>query len=230
MAINVNTVYRTVLAILNKEQRGYMTPDQFNKAAAQAQLDIFNKYFDELNQLTKTSQPGTDYADRLTALDEKMSIFKVSAAATGGTLGVFSLPATLRELGNVVYNDIEVQRLSRDQFYNINKSDYTKPSLNYPIYLYEGSSIKVYPVEITTGVVLNYIRQIANPKWGYISAGVAGNYQYASGSSVDFELHTSEETKLILSILQYAGVTVKDTDIVNFATLAKKDNPTIDKQ
>ena len=31
MAINVNTVYTTVLTILNKEQRGYLTPDEFNK-------------------------------------------------------------------------------------------------------------------------------------------------------------------------------------------------------
>ena len=31
MAISVDTVYKTVLLILNKEQRGYMTPDEFNK-------------------------------------------------------------------------------------------------------------------------------------------------------------------------------------------------------
>jgi hypothetical protein len=31
MAISVDTVYKTVLLILNKEQRGYMTPDDFNK-------------------------------------------------------------------------------------------------------------------------------------------------------------------------------------------------------
>ena len=31
MAIDVNTVYRTVLLILNKEERGYVTPDEFNK-------------------------------------------------------------------------------------------------------------------------------------------------------------------------------------------------------
>ena len=33
MAINVNTVYKTVLLILNKEERGYVTPDEFNKIA-----------------------------------------------------------------------------------------------------------------------------------------------------------------------------------------------------
>jgi len=42
--VNVNTVYQTVLLILNQQQRGYMTPDEFNKAATQAQLKIFEKY------------------------------------------------------------------------------------------------------------------------------------------------------------------------------------------
>ena len=49
MAINVNTVYQTVLLILNKEQRGYITPDEFNKIGSQVQLQMFEQYFEELN-------------------------------------------------------------------------------------------------------------------------------------------------------------------------------------
>ncbi len=39
MAVNVNTVYQTVLYILNKEQRGYAPPDEFNSIGAQVQLE-----------------------------------------------------------------------------------------------------------------------------------------------------------------------------------------------
>ena len=49
MAVNVNTVYTTVLTVLNKEQRGYLTPDEFNKVAAQAQLEIFEDFFEQYN-------------------------------------------------------------------------------------------------------------------------------------------------------------------------------------
>jgi hypothetical protein len=52
MAISVDTVYKTVLLILNKEQRGYMTPDEFNKTATQVQLETFENYFESLNQQT----------------------------------------------------------------------------------------------------------------------------------------------------------------------------------
>ena len=50
MAVNVDTVYKTVLFILNKEQRGYMTPDEFNKVGQQVQLEIFENYFEELSK------------------------------------------------------------------------------------------------------------------------------------------------------------------------------------
>ena len=75
MAINVNTVYQTVLLILNKEQRGYVTPDEFNKVANQVQLQIFERYFDDLNQLSRIPQNDMDYADRVMSLDEKISLF-----------------------------------------------------------------------------------------------------------------------------------------------------------
>ena len=44
MAVNVNVVYQTVLLILNKEQRGYITPQEFNDIGSQVQLEIFEKY------------------------------------------------------------------------------------------------------------------------------------------------------------------------------------------
>ena len=48
MAVNIDTVYQRVLAIANKEQRGYITPQEFNLFANQAQMDIFEQYFYDL--------------------------------------------------------------------------------------------------------------------------------------------------------------------------------------
>ena len=64
MAINVNTVYTTVLSILNKEQRGYITPEEFNKLATQVQLEIFENYFEDLNQQLRVPQADSEYANR----------------------------------------------------------------------------------------------------------------------------------------------------------------------
>lgn len=82
MAINVNTVYNTVLSILNKEQRGYITPDEFNKLATQVQLDIFENYFEDMNQQLRVPQTTNEYANRQKNIDDCISIFKTIAKPT----------------------------------------------------------------------------------------------------------------------------------------------------
>ena len=51
MAVSIDTVYQRVLAFANKEQRGYITPQEFNIFAENAQLEIFEQYFYDLAQI-----------------------------------------------------------------------------------------------------------------------------------------------------------------------------------
>ncbi len=60
MAVNVNTVYQTVLYLLNKEQRGYVTPAEFNSVADMVQKEIFNSYFPDGNQVNRQNQKHTN--------------------------------------------------------------------------------------------------------------------------------------------------------------------------
>ena len=76
--VNVDTVYKTVLYLINKQQRGYITPDEFNKTSTQVQLEMFEKYFEDLNQQLRVPQNESEYGDRLKTVDEKISIFKTS--------------------------------------------------------------------------------------------------------------------------------------------------------
>lgn len=217
MAVNVDIVYKTVLLILNKEQRGYMTPDEFNKIGTQVQLEIYLKYFEDLNQLIRVPQTDLDYADRVSLLDEKIEIFKRSNSANY-TLDGFILPSDLQELGSVIYNNNEMQRVQRNEFYNLYRSKLTKPSNTYPIYLYENSIVKVYPETITSGVSINYLKFPTPIIWGYTINSNLGNYIYNSSLSTDFELHQSEQVELVLRILEYAGVVIRDMQVIQMAS------------
>ena len=48
MAVNINSVYQKVLTLLNKEQRGYLTPQEFNLLADRAQNEIYENYFHQI--------------------------------------------------------------------------------------------------------------------------------------------------------------------------------------
>ena len=292
MAINVNTVYQTVLLILNKEQRGYMTPVEFNKIGTQVQLEIFERYFEDLNQQIRIPQTNTDYADRVVNLDEKISIFKTIGDTTYAN-GSFSLPAesgssqatfttvtilnqqaytittitanqltsgtttvyldgiastaysingtiiTLNvapaagidifivnvqddfyRLGTVIYSTgalptQELERVDRGELYHLLSSKLTAPTTTYPIYVYERQKLFVYPQTIQTGVQATYIRKPVDPIWNFTLSGNA--YVYNPDTSLNFELHDSEQTEIVLKVLLYAGVVVKDPTIIQVA-------------
>ena len=156
MAINVNTVYQTVLSILNKEQRGYLTPAEFNKVGGQVQLEIFEKYAEDMNQQLRVPQVDLDYSDRQINIDEKISIFK-----TNETLALASSKVTptsaVQELGSVIYSDREAQRIQQHDIYTTNQSPLTAPTAYYPVYTYEGGEITLFPT-LTGSVILNYLK------------------------------------------------------------------------
>jgi len=77
MAISVDTVYQTVLALANKEQRGYITPQEFNLFAKQAQMEIFEQYFYDVNQFSRRPRSENIAFDAKEITLDKLEIFKV---------------------------------------------------------------------------------------------------------------------------------------------------------
>jgi hypothetical protein len=235
MAVNVNTVYRTVLLILNKEQRGYLTPDEFNRTAAQVQLDIFNEYFEDLNQQIRVPGNDSEYSDRIKNLEQRIAIFQESAPCVYAS-GVFTVntaassspQAELYKLGTVIYKDEkEVQYVQPNELLELNLSPITKPSVYWPVYTYKNSKIKVYPTTITGNNILSctYVKKPTDPRWGFTTS--PPNYQYVYNpaqydpltgvGSQDFDLHPTEQTNIIVRILMYSGVIIKDQYIVQAA-------------
>jgi hypothetical protein len=212
MAINVNTVYQTVLLILNKEQRGYVTPDEFNKVANQVQLQIFERYFDDLNQLSRIPQNDMDYADRVMSLDEKISLFRRSSTVVRATdlTGVY-------RLNTATFNDIELQRVQRNEYYNIIKSPLVAPTEKQPIYLYQQNQILSFPLTVTP-INIDYVAKPTAPIWGYTVNQNTGVYLYSAGTSTQFELMESEQTEVIVRILAYSGIIIRDPSIVQAAS------------
>ena len=220
MAINVNTVYQTVLLILNKEQRGYMTPDEFNKTATQVQLQIFQKYFEDLNQASRVPQNDMDYADRVLGIDEKISLFRRTVTVNRAT----DIGSQVYRLGTVTFQPsigeaIELERLQRNEYYNITKSPLSRPTEKFPIYLFQDNKIFSYPTTATP-LNLDFVTRPNDVVWGFVRDQNTQVLLYNANTSTDFQLDQVEQTEVVLRILSYAGVIIRDPQIVQAASQA----------
>ena len=220
--ISVDTVYQRVLALANKEQRGYITPQEFNLFANQAQMDIFDQYFYDINQFGRASGNSTDSSDMLNLLEEKISNFRRKESLSyNNSLNGYSL-ATLPDfysIGTVVYDKsanggvgkVEVEQVNINEQLALESSPLAAPSLLRPIYTRENNTIKIFPLTIISGVSVNYIKYPTPVSWSYIV--VKEKALYNSGAATNFELHASEENNLVNKILALSGVSIEEPTV-----------------
>jgi hypothetical protein len=230
MAVNVDTVYKTVLLILNQQQRGYMTPDEFNKVATQVQLNIFETYASDLNQQYRLPDNDTEYGNRVKNIEQKLQFFQ----RTGATAYVgphFTItPTDVYRLGSVFYKDTELtQYAQRNELRQILLSPLTQPTTNFPIYLYENNLLYVYPTSIQADITISYLKTPSDIQWAF-TTGAQGQYLYNAAGSTNFELDISEQTEIILRILAYAGVIIQDPTIIQVASQAVATEDANEKQ
>jgi len=239
--VNVNTVYQTVLLILNQQQRGYITPDEFNKIATQAQLAIFEGYASDLNQQYRLPGNDTEYSDRVKNIEQKLQFFQRTATPTynvvTGNFDVldFATPDApvvigttdvLYRLGSVFYRDLDLgQYVQPHELRQLLLSPLTQPTENFPIYLYENNVITIKPDSVNSDVIISYLAKPRDVVWGF-TTGAQGQYLYAAGASVQFDLDVTEQDELILRILAYSGVIIQDPSIIQLASqqVAAQDN------
>jgi len=227
MSVSVNTVYTRVQAIMNKEQRGYITPQEFNLFANQAQMDIFEQYFYDLNQFMRLPGNDTGHADMVNILNEKIGIFTKTGTPAyppaPANQAEFPKPTDLYRLTAIEYNGVIADRLTRTEFLRINKSPLTKPTDEFPVYTEFENGYDVHGNDEFIGgdqsadpkVTIEYIRRPATVSWaGTVTNGVS---LYNASNSVNFELHESEEIELVIKILELAGISTKQIDIAQYA-------------
>jgi len=203
--VNIDTVYQKVLMFANKEQRGYITPQEFNLFADHAQKEIFEQYFYDLNQYMRIHGSAEEYSDIVHNINEKIAIFEKTATSAPN-----SLNNNMYRLGTVIYNGREVEEVQQNEILYMNLSPLTAPKNNRRVYVRTGANtIVVYPG--VGSVDYTYIVTPSKPNWGYVV--VNGKAMYNPSQTSNFELHAAEETELVHKILKVAGLSMKRDDI-----------------
>jgi hypothetical protein len=261
--ISIDTVYQRVLALANKEQRGYITPQEFNLHANQAQLDIFEQYFYDLAAMTalktRSEQSQTaganvemapDFGDTVNIIREKLSIYKhttdvsLTVDATNMCYRLPLLQAGLYRTGRMYYSgtngsSIPIKRIDKSDLEAITELFAAKSNSrwhtndtaeilytentdgSYSLYS-EGDGTNA-PITSADKLKVEVIEGAPAPvKWAYVVVNEKALYD--SNNSVHFNLHRSEETNLVIKILELAGITINKPGLVQIATNEESQN------
>jgi len=248
----INRVYQKVLTLANKEQRGYITPQEYNNFADMAQKEIFNSYFYTLEEQRNIPGESQGNSDNVKFLEEKISRFQIynenfSITNNDGTFAYLETIPDLYKLtqvrvnytdgyntgsygyGNTASNYVVADKVNIHEDYhylntsrlinNLTEDMKTSATYTFSASTYDLPSIVIRPTPTQgSSINISYIRLPKTPNWTFmISQNENALYNQSAADHQDFELHPSEETLLVVKILQLAGVAIKDFSLAQVA-------------
>lgn len=234
---SVNRVYSALKDLVNKDQRGFVTPAVFNNFAQVAQMNIYNDLFGNLDRSKIVRLRNADpKSDKSTTkrIEEDLSVF-IKRATIAQANGVFDKPVDLARVisatsfGSILMNTST--KVSIPVVYDPIKLDYIlRSELSIPTETAPVAAIfddiEVYPTTIKK-IILTYYKQpqglnpvtgaktTTMPRFGYTV--VAGKEIYSAANSVDFELPEHYFADLVVEIAKLIGVNLRDTDVYAYA-------------
>ena len=234
---SVREVYNALNDLANKDERGFVTPPEFTSFAPIAQMNIFNKLFDELtaaeNMRRRNIDPARDKS-RIKQIKEDLGVFAKTETITK-TNGVFARPDDFARLINVkTGGDILLgvnNSVMADVIYDEEKLDrvllstLSAPTVSRPVVLMS-DDFEVFPTSVSKIKVRYYkqpegldptsnARTVSLPKFGFTLSN--GKEAYNASTSVDFELPEHYTSELVFELGKLVGVNLRDADVYNYS-------------
>ena len=231
----IDEVYKLVQTFANKEQRGYITPSEFNLLAQQAELELYNK---RLKIIIEKSQPkkAAGFYNETLSYDVARQDLSAFLNTTSVSVSDSSSPH-LGSIGNLKTDYIEAIYTAVDEEHSIHtnipvdivepkdvahvlRSNLVKPSFEYPIALIgksgenEVKKISVFPEEISSVLVYHYSYD-NKPTYGYVT--IAGKPVFNFSTSAQLKISSRCHGEVVVKILEYLGVTIREAEIVQYA-------------
>jgi len=232
----INTIRNTVLAIVSKDNRGYITPEEFNLFARQTQLDLFGQYmYDYSNAINKQNarMHNSGYSDVPELLHEIVDKFLVEDVLVyNNTSDKFYVPGDNPgqpeepkpyKLIRLTYNNaVEIEKVGPTKILNLLSSSMVAPTTSYPVYVLneyatgaDVQGIQIYPTTIISNVTVSYLRYPLDPKWTYTSlTGGEPLFNQSASDFQDFELPYTDAPRLVVGICKLSGVSIQEADVV----------------
>jgi hypothetical protein len=225
-------VYNTLKDLVNKDQKGFVSADEFNNLATAAQLDIYNNLFNDIHDSKRLKRQGIEggrdkslkkriredlaYFAKSSPITKTNGAFDkpddVSRIISANTFGSYMLDFSTKNPIELLYDEEKIERILA--------SNLSAPSEDYPVALVS-DRIYIFPTSINK-IQLRYykIPQSVSPTGVRVAAppiiSFAANGNLDTTNYRDFELPNHYESDLIVRIATMIGLSLRDGDVTAF--------------
>lgn len=215
--MTIDEIYRLVQAFASKDQRGFITPSEFNLMARQAELELYNERLQVVMEGSQAKKIAGYYKKALTPAVAEQDIlpflYETDVPLTSGEGAIVSDYVCQLYVDNTAVDIVTAKNVGQ-----IQRSSLAKPSGDYPVALLSSNNgsvkVSVFPNTIDSVSCYYYVYN-NKPTWNYVT--IAGKPVYDSSNSRAFLISSRCHGELVIKILGYLGVSIREADLVNYA-------------
>jgi len=208
----IDTLYKTVLNVSNKNQRGKITPSEFNNLTNQSIKAIYSELFSDFRKLNARSnrlQDSPNYGKEAFNLKQAIEYY-VKDVVTTVSKDRLKLPADFYAVNSLFGDDAEYQKTDLVQFNRLKSSGRMKPTSSAPIYSLNGGELKIAPAVDNKRLNLVYYRTPKAPKWTYVIVGGTEMFNPDAPDYQDLDIHPMLLHRLFVEIMSLIGINLRD--------------------
>ncbi len=214
--MNIDRTFKFLNFIVNKNQSGNITPEQFNIDAERSQIEFFNKEFRLFQQTREVS--------------DALAPFLIPTIVNPDLSGQVAYPsdyvhvASLRHLYyvNNVAVAVPIEEVPNNEIGDMAMSQVAPATVKYPKVSYYNTYLQFYPKTIRA-VQFDYFKKPTPPVWGYTMVGVGSRARpvYDPTTSVDFEVDDTYQNELVMMMASFYGIYLSSQQITQYAEAMK---------
>lgn len=219
--MDANTPYKIIQYAANKNQNGYISPDNYNLIINQGQRDYMKWLIGE----AQTYMPGRPVSKVELGNDQRIlrslaPFISLPATIAINGSGVALWPSGMEEVIAMYTNSMDrIRYVQQDSLWSYLQSEIDPVETN-PIYLISLNAFQFYPINLGTARI-SFISTPSPIVWAYTTDS-NGRPIYDAGSSVAPAWQDTDMMEVIVRALRLVGVNLQVGDVSMYAKEIKE--------
>ena len=203
--------------LLQKTNRKTLSPDEYNSAFQYVENKIIREsfnYMDSIKNMKNFGRSGKVDYDKLNLCKEYVRALSADEVLTYDSITeTFAFPSDYMFVEAIEYGGRVVEEISPREFAILANVE-SAPTEVHPIYIEHSDNIEILPTTIDSGVTMYYYKEPEQPTWTYSVINSVPVFNPASGDFVDSILPDIAYDEIMNGLAEYAGVQLKQPDVV----------------